>query len=293
MILLIGASGQLGSQLGKAFMNNQMPFIASSRNPSQLIDKLGANVRTMKGDLTATDTYLPALSQVDTLIICAHALIEKGSKASYLTDQKGVIDLINACKNFPIKHIILFSIFRADPNHPLPFFKHKALAEAHLIKSGIPFTILQCPAFMDFHIKVLIGESILKNESVKMLGSGQLKTNFVAVQDLVNLTLKLLNNGPLNNTILLGGLNNISKQDIVKMYGDYLGVKPKMMIIPSFVLRILAVLIAPFHGGAARLMGMAAYLDGLDNSIPLKEWPFGVQLTSVNDFVKEHIDANK
>jgi uncharacterized protein YbjT (DUF2867 family) len=293
MKLIIGASGLLGSALSLAFKENEIPFIASGRKLDKLKDKLGEEVQYLQANLQNIETYTPALVKADTIILCVHALIEKGSNASLETDQIGIINLINACKKYGIKHIILFSIFGASPQHPLEFYRNKSNAELHLVQSGIPYTIIQCSAFMEMHIKTLIGDAILENKSVKMLGKGLVKCNFVAINDLVNFTLKLLTNGPFNKTIILGGVDNLSKQNVVQLYGEMLNMKPKVFSIPVPMLYFLATIIKPFHGGIPRLLRMAAFLDKNDCSIPFKPWPLEVPITSVKEFIESHINAHK
>lgn len=293
MKLIIGAAGLLGSAISLAFKENKIPFIASGRKLDKLKSKLGDDVRYLQADLQNIATYATALAEVDTVIVCVHALIEKGSNASLETDQIGVINLINACKKNRVKHIILFSIVGASPQHPLEFYRNKSAAEIHLVQSGIPYTIIQCPAFMDFHIKTLIGEAILANKSVKMLGYGLVKCNFVAVKDLVNFTLKLISYGPFNKTIILGGKDNLSKRDVVQLYGEILKVKIKISSIPIPMLNFLAFIIKPFHSGIPRLLRMAAYLDKIDCSIPFQPWPLEVPITSVKEFIANQVVAHK
>lgn len=290
MKLIIGATGVLGSALCLALKENEIPFIACGRKLEKIKQKLGEDTQCQIADLNNTETYASALEKVDTVVFCVHGLLEKSSD---IVDRIGVINLVDACKKHGIKNIILFSAYGNSPQHPLEFYRNKSAAELHLAKSGIPYTIIQCPAFMDLHIKSLIGDAILSKKPVIMMGSGKLNSNYVAVKDLVNFTLQLLKHEPYNTTLILGGKDNLNKQNIIELYGELLVVKPKVMSIPIPMLNFLATIIYPFHAGIARLIRMAAYLDKTDCSIPFQSWPLPVQITSIRDFVTQHISTQK
>lgn len=288
-ILVIGASGLLGSNICMELQINKQEFIAASRNPELLKMKLGFPTQVIKANLDSAESYIPALKNCDTIVISAHALLERGARASQIADRDGIINLIRLAKEYKIRNIILFSIYGASLSHPLEFFRNKAAAEFNLAKSGIPYTIIQCPAFMELHISELMGKDILSRKSVKMLGAGKVKSNFVSVADLAQFTIRLLAAPALNKTIILSSPDHLSKREVVDLYGSILGTKPKVMSIPVSVLNVLSKLIEPFHSGVARLLKMAAYLDKEGANITYTNWPFNIKVTTVKDFVWQHI----
>ena len=92
-------------------------------------------------------------------------------------------------------------------------------------------------------------------------------------------------------TLIISGPDNFSRNEIVKMFGEELKIKPRTTHVPVFVLKTMSVLIKPFHPGISRVMKLAAISDKLDESITedytIRQ--FGLTPTTMSDFIKSQI----
>jgi uncharacterized protein YbjT (DUF2867 family) len=60
--------------------------------------------------------------------------------------------LIDVAKDTGVERFVYTSAQHVSPSHPTDFYRNKAKAEAHLRASGLSYTILRPPAFMEWHV---------------------------------------------------------------------------------------------------------------------------------------------
>src|SRR5215216_5536652 len=95
MILVIGASGTLGKVLCRQLNEKKFPLRASSRKPEKIKNTFLFGSDIVYADLTRPQSIEDALVGVDTVIVCAHALLGKGSNNSFKVDFLGHRRLID------------------------------------------------------------------------------------------------------------------------------------------------------------------------------------------------------
>ena len=66
-----------------------------------------------------------------------------------------------------MQHFIYTSVHGVSAIHPIDFLRNKFSVEQYLIKSGLNYTILRLPAFMEWHVHNLLGKSIVKKQEMK------------------------------------------------------------------------------------------------------------------------------
>ena len=72
------------------------------------------------------------------------------------------------------------------------------------------------------------------------------------------------------------------------MYASYTGKNVKVSHVPRGVLKVMSVLIKPFHPGISRIMFVGQYLDTMDESFdvrPLLE-NIPLKITRMEDFIR-------
>ncbi len=148
MILIVGASGRLGSVVAEHLLAQGKPVRAMTRTPLNLaqLEQQGAEV--VSGDLRNPASLLSACQGVEQVLAAAHALVGKGDNNPQTVDDAGNRHLIDAAKAAGVKHFIFVSVQGASPDSPLEFFRIKYRTEEYLRASGLSFTILRSGAFM-------------------------------------------------------------------------------------------------------------------------------------------------
>ena len=288
-ILIIGANGVLGSAASKHFASKGFPVRCFVRNKEKAADLQKAGAEIIEGDLTNANSIPPALKNVDVVLTAAHGLLGKGKNSSANVDKNGHIALIKAAVDAGVNQFIYTSVHGASADHPIDFMRSKFEVEQELKKSGLNYTILRMPSFMEWHAHNLLGKSIIDKGKVTILGKGDNPTNFIAVNDVVrSLDIIVGNEDYYKKVIHLAGPENFSKNDVAAMYGRSLNISPKVGHVPVGALKVLSAIIQPFHPGIARVMRWSAYNDTSDSTMDPSQsiQQFGLEPTRMEEFIR-------
>ncbi len=293
MILVVGATGYLGREATKLLLNRGEQVRVLARTPAKATDleQLGAEV--VQGDLIDLPSLKRACAGVRSVFSAAHSLLGAGKYKSEHVDGTGHRTLIDAAKAAGVSHFVYTSILGASPDHPVDFFRTKAATETYLKASGLSYTILRPSAFMEWHMHMFNGKSILERGKTTILGRGTKPRNFVAVRDVAHVAvLALTDPAARNRTIDIGGPQNLSNNEVAAFYATLAGVTPKINHMPPAVARILSIVMKPFQPGVSRIMYIASLPD---NAFSETFDPQASQegnhpsLTSPEAFVRERI----
>ena len=292
-LLIVGANGVLGSATTKYFLRQGFEVSALIRNREKAIEleKVGATI--LQADITNPGSLKNIFKEVDVVLTAAHGMLGKGKKKSGNVDNEGHKLLINEAKKSEVKHFIYTSTISASPDHPIDFFRTKYLIEEYLKSSGMSYTVLRLPAFMEWHAYNLLAKNIVENGKATIFGKGTNPINLIAVKDVVAAIDKIaLNEAYYNKIIHLAGPQNISRNEIAELYGNALNIKPKIRHVPIQLLKILSVLFQPIHPGIARIMKLTIHTEKSDETMDVKESieKFGLQATTLSDFILSSIE---
>src|SRR5947207_8757532 len=199
MILIVGASGRLGSVVAEHLLAKGKPVRAMTRTPLNLaqLEQQGAEV--VSGDLRNSASLLSSCEGVEQVLAAAHALVGKGDNNPQTVDDAGNRYLIDAAKAAGVKHFIFVSVQGASPDSPLAFFRIKYRTEEYLQASGLNFTILRPGAYMELWAQ-LIGQPIREQGKTTIFGSGNNPINFVSVEDVARFVTITLDDARACNT---------------------------------------------------------------------------------------------
>ena len=291
-LLVIGANGVLGSATTKYFVQKGFRVSALVRGREKAKELENEGARIIEADITDRRTIQDIFAEVDVLVTAVHALLGKGRNKSQNVDERGHKILIDEAKKNGVKQFIYTSTNNASPDHPIDFFRTKYLIEQYVKNSGLNYTILQLAAFMEWHVYNLLAKNLVEKGKTTIFGRGTNPMNFIAVSDVVAAIDKiLLNENYYNKTILLGGPQNISKNEIAELYCKALNIRPKIGHVPIGVLKILSILFQPFHPGIARVMKLSIHTDISNETMDQKESieKFGLRATAINEFILSSI----
>jgi uncharacterized protein YbjT (DUF2867 family) len=292
MVLIVGITGVLGRETASQLLAAGHKVRGLTRNPDNAADlkKLGAEI--VQGDLIDAASLKKACHGVDAVLVCAHQLMGTGKYKSEAVDNEGHRALIDAAKAAGVKHFVYTSIQNASPNHPTDFFRTKSKIEGYLKASGLSYTILRPPALMEWHVHNLLGAAILTTGKTTIYGAGNNPTNFMAGRDAAHIAVLALSDPKMKNrTIEMGGLDNITKNQVAEIYGRFSGKKPRVTNVPTAVMKVMAPILRPFQPVISRLMLLSIWTDTANQSYNagsmLQEFP--MTLTRVEDFIREQV----
>lgn len=144
--LIIGASGQIGKQLTRNMLDDGQQVVALVRDKEKLSDIDSSNLFIVETDLT--QDFQKAFEN------CSQVVFVAGSGGSTGADKTMLIDLWAACraadyaKKQHVSHFIMVSSIGADdpskgPEEMQPYLVAKHMADEHLIRSGLKYSIIR------------------------------------------------------------------------------------------------------------------------------------------------------
>ena len=290
MILIVGVTGVLGRETARQLLTTGHKIRGLTRNPDRAADMKELGAEIVQGDLIDRASLEKACQGVDAVFACAHQLMGAGKYKSEAVDGEGHRALIDAAKAAGVKHFVYTSAQHASPDHPTDFFRTKAKIEDYLKASGLSYTILRPPAFMEWHVHNLLGAAILTTGKTTIFGSGNNPTNFMAGRDVAHIAVIALTDPRLQNRVIeMGGPDNVTKNQIAEIYGRFSVKTPKVTHVSTGMMKIMAPITRPFQPVISRLMSFSIWIDTtnqtFDSTAMLQEFP--MTLTRVEDFIRE------
>lgn len=292
MNLIIGGSGTLGRLVARDLLAAGEPVRIMTRSPEGLSSLRDAGAEIVAGDLINEQSLSQACAGVERVVAAAHSLVGRGRYASTNVDLRGHCELINIARSKGIRHFVYTSAYFSDPAfEAIPFVRIKQQVEQHLRASGLSFTILRPTAFMDFHAHVLLGRPVIEGKKVLIFGRGERPRNFVAASDVAQFAVRALKDESLaGQTIDIGGSQNLSNLEVVRIYEAASGQTASVIKVPAIVSSLLSRLIRPLHSGLAQMLQFAALAETADQSFDARvlEQRSSIRMTRLEDWVQMH-----
>src|SRR6266704_2310492 len=293
MILIVGASGRLGSVVAEHLLAQGKPVRAMTRTPLNLAQLKQQGAEVVSGDLRKPASLLSACLGVEQVLAAAHALVGKGDNNPQTVDDAGNRHLIDAAKAAGVKHFIFVSVQGASPDSPLEFFRIKYRTEEYLRASGLSFTILRPGAFMDLWAQ-LIGQPIMEQGKTTIFGRGNNPINFVAVEDVARFVCTVLDDlRALNRVIEVGGPENLTLNQVAETFERVSGRQAKKRHIPLPMMRAMSILMQPINPALSRQIRLGVFMDTANLCYDITEMSrtFGVQLTTMEDIARRVVTS--
>lgn len=285
MILVVGATGNLGGAITHMLLAQGKPVRILARPPSRYQPLVEAGAQPVFGDLKDRASLDPACHGVDTVITTANSVLRGGEDNLENVDLKGNRSLIDAAKQARVKHFIFVSVQTADANSPMPIVAAKAKTEEYLLASGIPYTIIAPDAFMEVWLAMVVGMPIMKGQPVTVVGEGRRKHSFISAADVAAFVAAAVDNPKATNQrLVLGGPEPLSLRDAAKVYGRVLGCEPTVRgVAPG----------EPVPGLPEVMQGMLIGLEMFDSPVEMTETAraYGVQLTPFEQVVRRMVTS--
>src|SRR2546421_1912717 len=288
MMLIVGASGRLGSVVAQRLLAQGKPVRAMTRNPLSLAHLQEQGAEVVSGDLRNPASLLSSCEGVKQVLAAAHALVGKGDNNPQTVDDEANRHVIDAAKAAGVKHFIFVSVQGASPDSPLEFFRIKYRTEEYLRISGLNFTILRPSAFMDLWAQ-LIGQAIVEQSKTIIFGRGNNPINFVAVEDVARFVCTALEDPRARNRVIeVGGPENLTMNQVAEIFERVSGHQAKKRHIPLPVMRMMSILMQPINPALSRQIRAGIYMDTSNLCYDMAETAsvFGVQLTPFEEVAR-------
>ena len=189
MILVLGGSGRLGRETVKLLATHdaqQVRVLLRDRAKAAAftgsgVDITATAVEIITGELTDTASLAEALRNVERVFVIPPNVRDQAEMESRI---------YRASRRAGVSYIVKLSTTKADANSACYFFHQHALAEEHLKKSGVAFTILRSNSFMQ---NLLWFAPEIKTKSSFSLPMSVAQTAPVDIRDVAAVAATILN----------------------------------------------------------------------------------------------------
>ena len=177
-ILIIGATGNLGSEISRRLADKGHKIRVGVRKPEQYQAPSG-QVEAVRFDFDDPTTYCPALDGIKKLFLIALPLDPEAPVI--------LTPIIQAAKQAGIEQIVFTSAFGVDQNEEAPLRK----VERQLEASGVAHTVLRPNFFMDNFSNGFIAPMIQGADGI-FVAAEDAKTSFIAISDVASVAVAAL-----------------------------------------------------------------------------------------------------
>jgi NADH dehydrogenase len=243
VILLTGATGNVGSALLRRLVAENKPVRAFVRDPRRLGPER-VRVQIALGDLSDASSFRHALRGVDTVIHLAAAIRDQGTERATIEEVNGLgtLRLVRAAERAGVKRFIFFSAIGASLHSQSRFFRAKAQAELAVEESDMETTVFT-PSIIyspgDPWITLLGRLAVLP--VVPVSGNGRSLYEPIWALDAAGAVLGLLdggqNGGERHQRLELAGPERLSYDDIVRTYLNVKNRRRRLVHVPLPLVR--------------------------------------------------------
>jgi uncharacterized protein YbjT (DUF2867 family) len=178
MILVTGATGNVGGEVVKQLLEAGAPVRVLARDPAKAA-KLGAGVSVVRGDLAAPETLGPAFAGVTKAFV-----LSTGPDLARLAG-----NAVDAAKKAGVAHVVLLSVLGAEFEPSFELGRWHRESERKLEASGLAWTFLRPGSFAS---NALSWVSSIKAQGVVYSPYGEGKSAPIDPRDIAAVAVKAL-----------------------------------------------------------------------------------------------------
>lgn len=282
MILIVGATGLVGTEVARLLASAGRPFRALVRATSdpakvQALSHWGATV--VQGDLRDPASLERACQGVEAVLATASALpfaYEAGSNTPQDVDQDGYLVLLAAARAAGVRQFVYTSFPPMPASFPLQTAKRTV--EAALRDSGLTYTILQPTYFAEIWLSPAVGFDP-SNRKATIYGDGDNPISWISYRDVAKFAVASLGNPAARNaTLPLGGPEGISPSNVVKVFEEMGGRPFDVVHVSTDTLQgQLEAATDPMQRSFAGLMLGYASAEPIDMAATLRAFPMALR----------------
>jgi uncharacterized protein YbjT (DUF2867 family) len=222
MILIVGANGNVGSEVVKQLATKGESMRALVRDPAKATAVKDQGIELVQGDLSDAASLQGALKGVDKVFVSTTA-------TPYMTAQH--IALINAAKEAGVDHLVKISVFGAGDDPTLRIARWHHLVEQAAVSADLPYTMIRPNGFMQ---NILMQAQSVQSGSAFYAPMQDAKVSFADIRDIAACAVETLTgSGHKYKTYEITGSEALSHADLAKSLTAAIGKDVSYVDIPS------------------------------------------------------------
>jgi uncharacterized protein YbjT (DUF2867 family) len=288
VILVVGATGQVGSLVVRLLRAEGLPVRAMVRDPASAADLVATGAELAVADLRQPETLDAALAGVTAVVATANAVapIRPGDTAAAV--DAGYGELVRRAARSGVSRFVLSSVPETDLDERVPVAATKRRTERLLAESGMSWLSLRMPPFTEIWLALVGSELPLRGEERATLdrayptlrrfrritghtvdrhgimvvpGPASARHAFLSVHDAARALAAAVRADTGSGAVALGGPESLSWTDVAAIYGRVLGRRVRVVSQPAAAFAVLQrvfTLVAPSLAGVMGLNRLIA-----------------------------------
>lgn len=283
MILVVGATGQLGSLVVRRLRADGADVRAMVRDPATATDLAATGATLVVADLRRPQTLDAALAGVTAVVATANAAapIRPGDTAAAV--DAGYAELVRRAARAGVERFVLASVPETGLDEQVPVAATKRRTERLLAESGMSWLSLRMPPFSEVWLAMVGSELPLRGEGRSTLdrpyptlrrfrrltgrtidrggvmlvpGPPSARRAFLSMHDAAAALAAAVRPETGSGPVLLGGPESLSWTDVAAIYERVLGRRVRVVGQPAALYAVLARVLAPVAPSLAGVMGL-------------------------------------
>ena len=275
MIVVIGATGNVGSELVAQLHLLDYPLRALVRDPARALEILGPEIELVPGDLARPQSLDAALAGADRMFLCCATSREQVELETHA---------IEAAARVGLAHVVKLSMLGADPRSPVPYRRWHGEIERRLERSGVAYAHLRPTFFMQTTRGMLAPDGAL----YVPVGDGRIA--WIDVRDVASAAVRALTEeGHEGRAYELSGPQSLTFADVAATLSAATGLAIEHVDVPTDAARdgMLAAGMPGWQVEASMAMLEMMREGGLDVASDDYERLVGVPPHSFDDFARD------
>ncbi|HEX4976258.1 MAG TPA: NAD(P)H-binding protein [Nocardioides sp.] len=296
MMLVVGATGELGSMVAKRLVEGGQPVRCLVR-PGSDRSALPDGVEQVEGDLTDPASLRRACEGVRTVVTGATAISRRLTGASKQSirevDDEGMAALVDAAQAAGVERFVYVSYVGVDLGLGMPLERAKVATERRLTASRMRPVIVRPEAFQEIHLGPL-GRFDVAAGKVAVFGKGDNPHRWIATDDVAALVAAVAVEPDPPAVVEVGGPEALTRNEAIAVAERATGRSFKVQRVPLAVARVGMRLLARPNDAVASILGTGVLQDTAPltcDDVPLRER--GITPRSATEWIEEQAGVRR
>lgn len=240
MILVVGSTGLLGTEICRQLTEKNLPVRALVRKDSDSskidhLKSLGAQV--VLGDLKDLQSLSEACAGIEKVVSTASSTFSRREGDHIGTvDHQGQLNLVQAAAEAGVQRFVFIS-FRDNPDHSNPLSDAKRAVERALADSDMTWCSLQANYFMEIWLSPAVGFNYPEQQA-NVYGEGDNKLSWVSYVDVARFAVAALDHPFAEDRVLeVGGPEALSPKEVISVFERVHGKSFAVQYVPKAALQ--------------------------------------------------------
>lgn len=290
MILVVGATGELGSRIATRLRARGRSVRALVRPRTDAAALEAQGVELVRGDLQEPASLSAAVDGAATVITTATAISRAlgGERSATIraVDLEGNANLVDAAERAAVRRFVFVSFAQSAATLRSPLGSAKQRTEARLSQSTMETVVVRPELFSEIWISHAVGFDLSAGR-VQIFGKGENANGYIAIDDVAEAVVRLALAESPPQDIAFGGPDPMTRKQIVERFERRSGHGVKARHIPRSALRAGARVLNRVKPVQASLMALALHMDVERTSPAERLLELGIEPQRVGDYVDE------